>query len=550
VVLIVIFSLGNETHKSFQGFPYDRFAYLLSAITFANSQNDILSTNFKELFSFGNITPFIIDNGRSRFPGEFYSRPSVEFLFATLSTPFPQEMYKLANAFEQLFRLILFFTLIRFGILFRIKRNFSVLISFVIIIGFWTQNVKDYNAWAMQLSIPIWIFIFLQLLPNRSLNFDKSRFIIYVTLITSALIIYPEGSIWFINLLFLSLIFYVYLIKKSIKQIVVPFVGILSSYILFIIINLKSFSFIKKQFGALSAYSNDVVAKSASNLLLPFNGSLSEKYENIVYLSNPFINPLKFLQNFYNFQLGEFGYYLLLNFNGFIKISFFILILFFFIKLRKSFITDSINFFSFIFLLIFLIAPFFLLWTGKQYGWGRGIIYSGIICSTIYSFLLARNFKYIIAKFLLFVFFVINIIFASVNLWFTFDNKYESFPFSYENNKDRIYFYSSNGKVKDKISFDTQTVSDMLKFCDTFYIDLKNQWQEAYVISMLKSHNKRYILSHKSMTGVWDGHPWDHNIPKKELYNCIVESVNIKGVDRIDLIFTDMNLSTIRGQLK
>ncbi|QWD13016.1 hypothetical protein G6703_01705 [Polynucleobacter paneuropaeus] len=549
VFLAIIFSLGDESQKVFQSFPYDRFSYLSGALSFSDSTLNIINRNVREIFGFGNITPFVVDHIRARAPGEINSRPAVEFLFSGLTSWFSGERYRLANAFEQLYRILLYVSVFRLAIKLRVKYKTAIFIALITTLGFWGQDAKDYNAWSMQYSLPLWIFIVGYFPPIGETSKRFSSLIAPILILTTSLVIYPEGSIWFAAIFGLAQLIYLKINIKYYKKLIYNGVLFLFSFLLMVCININAIDFLVRQFKQIGSFGMDSVAKSASNMLLPFYGTLMQKADNILILASPLLHPLQFVNNFYNFLLGIFGFYLTIRFHATVKILIFGFILYIFFKTYKDSKVHKNLIFLLIIIVVEVIAPFGLLWSGNFYGWGRGIIYSGVICSAIFIIIVSRNLDNKIFKLVFALYIVLNTYFAINVISYQYKNKYENIGMAYEMAKERVYFSKSDGKIRDQLSFDLALVSDQVLFCNRVYVNVSNPWQEVYVLAMLKSKHIIYSLAHRPLTGIYDGDVWGLHLPKKELHDCIIETIKLDNRDVVDLIFADRNLSARRGYL-
>jgi hypothetical protein len=180
--------VGGEQFTVFQGNPWDTFAYLESAISYARRSHDsILATNDAQLSHY----PFL-----EIAKLQLSERPSIHLLYATFTRIAPDATYRLYYTFlvgwyAQFFLVAVF--AVR-ALLPKASPFTWIGIAGVFPLGFWGQYVFDINAWSQIASAPLLLLLFV-LLTHATIDTSWRVAGVAAVVVAGAIYLYPEGFI-------------------------------------------------------------------------------------------------------------------------------------------------------------------------------------------------------------------------------------------------------------------------------------------------------------------------------------------------------------------
>lgn len=539
VIFLIFYALiGSENYKSFQGFIYDRFSYLSTALMYKEFSYSTLMDMKKNIFFIGNTTPLYIEPLINRVTGSLTTRPVIEYTFSFLTVPFGSSSYLLANAFENLAR-ILFFS-VCFATLSCVVKNkrYILLISVAMSIGFTGQFLKDYNAWSMQFAIPLsLISIYFILNESEIKNNLSTAMIIY----GAALAIYPEG------MLFISAIYIASLLIIHFKDIpkLINYIYIFSgSVLIYLVLNYSRLKFIISQFNNSNSFGLGDWIKNLYQFL-PYADSFADKsifFENLI--QNPHnLNAIFF--HLLSFIPLTFGYYVTSKYGFILQAMIFVMIAYILLSKKISFQHKQRVIFITI-ITIAIIFSFILFISGRYYGFSKSVCYINSICTLcliIYTMSIYK--RSIVAKFAIYTFLILSCIFSMANIKsiLSKSNKdYIDYTFAY----DRI---KPNLKIKNHI--ETSSIIPYLKYCNSIDIQIEDRWLSAYAKIMAQSSKAAHVNPNRRLTGIWDGDAMEIKDSPNVKYDCTITTYEASNKNELDLVFNNYTkkLSVKRGPL-
>lgn len=398
----ILASIGSETYHAAQGHGYDRYSYMVASEVAKNYNYSEIRSAFKDLFGFGNNTLIIQDYLTSRSMGDYTTRPAASFTFTATSSMFPSFQYQLGSSFESLPKLLLILTTIGIGTRHLKSIKLSIFAGIIIGFSYWTQYSKDANAWSMFLMMP-----FLLLLIDNIISYKKIGLIDYL-LITTCLLIYPEGVIFIIGGTSILLLYILNLQENYIKFFLKNMALLILISTLVYLINPYIFLHIKRAFAHTGLFSLTDAAYNVRDIICyDCNYSNLESYASFIdnFSKELLIKYSHILIEIPMYFLGVFGYISIEKFIGPFTIIFFITILYF-LTIKNIFKSSE----NIILLIINLIALQIILFiTGKFYGWSRAVNYTSLIINVYFILIILKNINYKTGLFLLISYIILTL---------------------------------------------------------------------------------------------------------------------------------------------
>jgi len=552
IILIAICTLGDETYKAFQGFWYDRFSYLSSALVIQDMEYSVLKETTSEIFSTGNRASFIIDPLRNRVPGTFSTRMGAEVLFSFLTIPFKTFSYLLANIFEELLRILIF--LISYDIFRQLKNNkfLSTIAALSVAIGFHGQFLKDFNAWGMSAAIPMWLYIFNKTIINDTLKINLNKIII---LAASCFIVYPEGSLYIFALFTTCILFRDILFRnnKLVNNIKNNLIILISSFSFALLIHPQMLSFIKRQINLIVKGGLHDAVKNVYNWIHPFSVNTNQEIfeKKVIYLqkivdnSSTIIEKISFIISYIYGSLGIYQVkFLFLNeYNYPLFIPSGIIIFYFIVKalnIKPSHFKE--NFPLYLTIILSLTSPFILFFNESYYGWSRATGYSSIFIIVALYFILIKYSKAInIQAIILGLLVSTSLIFSSLHTYSKVvgTHNFNKVGYGFTQSLLMYQFTDVKDNYKEHVLFNTDIINRHLKFCDSIDFDVNETVLSVYGLFVIRSQsdiftnylNKQYLL-----TGVWDGHNLGEKKSQLNFSPADCSLIEVKKDNKLQLI--------------
>lgn len=181
LLLAISGSLIPFSEKLWQGFPLDRFGFLISHILFQQEKLSYFTDTLARITYNGEKQVFFIHPMITAAFGEMQSRPAPGLALISLAWLTPNDLHRLGNAWEVFLRTLQFvsvFALFSKGLTGRFLPGFLAVSA---VFGYWFQYLKDYNSWPHMVTMILVLAIVALLVAclNKGRVDSKDRYFIY-----------------------------------------------------------------------------------------------------------------------------------------------------------------------------------------------------------------------------------------------------------------------------------------------------------------------------------------------------------------------------------
>ncbi len=533
IIILIPYWVGGLRFSVFQGWIWDQFSYLGTALTYDHETFKEVNQSSGEFFLRSPISIF----GAV----ELYRRPAIEHLFGLLTDIRRQEMYR----FGYLFLTVL----VANGILaatFLITNVFkcsiyrAMTVSIAIFIGFWGQSFIDFDAWSMTGAMPLLLAVvtYVIIAARNIQNESPLRFVELLPLgclIGFALYIYPENTMFHIPALLTALLS-IHFVGLKIQKSKISFAAtakVLLAILLGLSLSLFYFQGTIGHFIWAATFSAQNLMTQAvyGEYLQPLFGQANwfrPLFLNAVDFSNATVHTenqayvlLYILKQIFSAGHLELIYYTIIDgFYGFFGMYFLtplaslahttqeywralltiILVLFLWVNFKSY--KEAATKYRLIFLvagvLVGMLLFFFL--TTRIYAMARGLYFLAPYAMILFfvplllsnKIFTLRNSLLILAALSQFGFGLARIDMAAYHV------PHYPLPYSFA----ETYYFPDGKKQYD---WNISRFDSALKSCHRIYVDVPNGWHEYAVIFYLYSKNKNFVKKIPVQTSYWGG---------------------------------------------